>query len=134
MKRLGGKEKKGNEISTNPVLRISGCTLYSLANTKGTIPCGRAACLFVWQSKHNTFNQQNMLVVVAYICLLFIIKSIISLNSEWISLLDRYVTICIYILLFNFFCTLQEFYIIIKFTWSNSFAEIQALHLNYRIN
>jgi len=30
---------------TYPVLRISGCTLYSLANTNGTIPCGSAACI-----------------------------------------------------------------------------------------
>jgi hypothetical protein len=26
------------------VLRMSGCTLYSLAKTKGTMPCGNAAC------------------------------------------------------------------------------------------
>jgi len=26
-----------------PVLKISGCSPYSLANTNGTIPCGRAA-------------------------------------------------------------------------------------------
>lgn len=26
------------------VLRMAGWTLYSFANTKGTIPCGRAAC------------------------------------------------------------------------------------------
>jgi hypothetical protein len=27
-----------------PVLRMSGCTPYSLAKTKGTMPCGSAAC------------------------------------------------------------------------------------------
>lgn len=37
--------------STYAVLRISGCTLYSLAKTKGTIPCGRAACFQILQSK-----------------------------------------------------------------------------------
>lgn len=42
--------KKKSEIkkqvvkSWNPVLSMSGCTLYSLAKTKGTIPWGRAAC------------------------------------------------------------------------------------------
>lgn len=30
--------------STYAVLSISGCRLYSLENTKGTMPCGRAAC------------------------------------------------------------------------------------------
>ena len=27
-----------------PVQRMAACRSYSLANTKGTIPCGRAAC------------------------------------------------------------------------------------------
>lgn len=31
-------------IITYIVLRMAGWTLYSLANTNGTIPCGRAAC------------------------------------------------------------------------------------------
>lgn len=29
---------------TYAVLKMAGWTLYSLAKTKGTIPCGRAAC------------------------------------------------------------------------------------------
>jgi hypothetical protein len=31
---------------TYTVLRIAGWTLYSFANTKGTIPCGRAAYIY----------------------------------------------------------------------------------------
>ena len=33
-----------SELYTYAVLRMSGWQLYSLAKTKGTIPCGRAAC------------------------------------------------------------------------------------------
>ena len=33
-----------HRLGAYAVLRISGCTLYSFANTKGTMPCGRAAC------------------------------------------------------------------------------------------
>jgi hypothetical protein len=36
--------KKGKENETYPVLSIFGWILYSLANTKGTIAWGRAAC------------------------------------------------------------------------------------------
>ena len=48
-KRKVGKLKKEKSCVlarkyTHPVLRISGCTLYSLAKTKGTIPWGKAAC------------------------------------------------------------------------------------------
>jgi hypothetical protein len=32
--------------ATYAVLRMSGCTLYSFAKTKGTMPWGRAACSF----------------------------------------------------------------------------------------
>jgi hypothetical protein len=38
---------------THAVLRISACTLYSLANTNGTIPWGRAACAEYWQVKRH---------------------------------------------------------------------------------
>lgn len=41
--------------STHAVLRISACTLYSLANTNGTIPWGRAACAEPWQVKRHVF-------------------------------------------------------------------------------
>lgn len=40
-------EKECRLRCTHAVLRISGCTLYSLANTKGTMPWGSAAC--PWQ-------------------------------------------------------------------------------------
>jgi hypothetical protein len=37
-------ERDALNITTYAVLKIDGWTLYSLAKTKGTIPCGRAAC------------------------------------------------------------------------------------------
>ena len=54
--------KKQVVKSSNPVLSMSGCTLYSLAKTKGTIPWGRAAC------KNNTkwSKSQNRLYGYGY--------------------------------------------------------------------
>lgn len=40
------------EGCTYAVLRMSGCTLYSFAKTKGTMPWGRAACSFRHFAKH----------------------------------------------------------------------------------
>ena len=37
---------RGEGRGTHAVLRMSGCTLYSFAKTKGTMPWGRAACSF----------------------------------------------------------------------------------------
>jgi len=37
------EEQQKEEQETHNVLSRSGCKLYSLANTNGTIPCGRAA-------------------------------------------------------------------------------------------
>ena len=37
---------RGERRGTHAVLRMSGCTLYSFAKTKGTMPWGRAACSF----------------------------------------------------------------------------------------
>ena len=37
---------RGRGGGTHAVLRMSGCTLYSFAKTKGTMPWGRAACSF----------------------------------------------------------------------------------------
>jgi len=45
-KRNGGERKFFSDFNTHAVLRISGCTLYSLAKTNGTIPWGRAAYIF----------------------------------------------------------------------------------------
>lgn len=43
------------------MLRISGCTLYSFAKTKGTIPCGRAACL-----AFHTYNNVICKKIISY--------------------------------------------------------------------
>lgn len=42
---------------TNPVLRMSGWTLYSLANTKGTIPWGRAA--YKYMQYNDEYTEQT---------------------------------------------------------------------------
>jgi len=56
-------------LNTHPVLRISGCTLYSLAKTNGTIPCGRAACCIL--AIRCQIGQTNKHVKCGSNCLLY---------------------------------------------------------------
>lgn len=63
---------------THPVLRMSGCTLYSLAKTKGTIPCGRAAWFLLSYPNKRKVGEDKvevMLVLHKCTCLLHMINS-----------------------------------------------------------
>lgn len=44
---------------TYAVLRILGCTLYSFANTNGTIPCGSAACCTSTRIRYKAQDQRD---------------------------------------------------------------------------
>ena len=87
------------------VLRISGCTLYSFAKTKGTIPCGRAACSSTDRTAMSVSSKPQQ---KCEICCIGIILGMLIGVIKWEELVEYNEGRLLFVILYQIFtCTID---------------------------